>query len=283
MTFYIVIPAYNEEAYIEQMLQSLVDQSLTPEKAIVVNDGSTDRTQAIVDRFAASHSFISSLTLTSEDRHEPGSKVIAAFEEGYKTLGNSYDVLGKFDADIVLPKNYFQWMKEIFEADPNIGMAGGNLYIQKGNEWVYESISKKNKLRGPIKLYRKECFRAIGGLKKSIGWDTVDGLLARYHKWSVVTDETLRVKHLKPTGKVYSRAALRLQGEAMYKMRYGWLLSTIAIAKLALKKRSVSFFMHSFKGYLSASQNKVQPLVNADEGKFIRRLRWSGIRGKLTT
>ena len=53
------------------------------------------------------------------------------------------------------------------------------MYILKRNKWIYENISSKNHVRGPIKAYRKECFIDIGGLKAHVGWDTLDVLLAK--------------------------------------------------------------------------------------------------------
>ena len=74
-------------------------------------------------------------------------------------------------------------------------------------------------MRGPIKAYRAECFNDINALKSSIGWDTVDVLLAQKKGWLVYTDKDLIVKHLKPTGQKYSLNSKMLQGESLYKMR----------------------------------------------------------------
>ena len=178
-------------------------------------------------------------------------------------------------------KNYFENVLALFSSDEKLGIAGGNLYIEKENGWEFEAISEKTKVRGPIKLYRKKCFEDIGGLKKSIGWDTVDELLAQYHGWKVKTDTSLHVKHLKPTGKVYSKSSKYKQGEAFYKMRYGFWLTLIASAKLAFKKKSFSFFIDSMRGYFKAKKSNLEYLLSEEEGKFVRKLRWKKIREKL--
>ncbi len=41
----IIVPAYNVEAYIEECLNSLVNQTVRNHKIIIVNDGSTDKTE----------------------------------------------------------------------------------------------------------------------------------------------------------------------------------------------------------------------------------------------
>ncbi|MEM0518130.1 glycosyltransferase [Aequorivita flava] len=281
MNFYIVIPAHNEEAFIGKTLGSLVEQTLLPKKIVVVNDASTDGTQQIIDQFSEKYHFIKSEFHNSKKLHEPGSKVINAFYKGFETLDDDFDVICKFDADIILPPNYFEKIIELFSSDEKVGIAGGNLYIKVENEWKFENISKKTKVRGPIKLYRRKCFKEIGGLKKSMGWDTVDELLAQYHGWKVKTDPSLHVKHLKPTGKVYTKASKHKQGEAFYKMRYGFWLTLIASAKLASKKNSFSFFADTLKGYFKAKNAKLDFIVSEKEGEFIRNLRWKNIRKKL--
>ena len=281
MDFCIIIPAHNEEACLERCLKSFVEQTILPRKIVVVNDGSADGTQAIIDYFSENYSFIEGIYKQSEKMHTPGAKVVIAFYEGLETLDGDFDLIGKFDADLILPPNYFEKVLQLFSSDARIGVAGGNLYIEKDEHWEYENISKKTKVRGPIKLYRKECLEDIGGLKKSIGWDTVDELLAQYHGWKIQTDSSLHVKHLKPTGKVYTQAARYKQGEAFYKMRYGFLLTLIASSKLALKKRSFAYFLNCLKGYRKAKSQNLEYIVSVEEGEFIRNLRWRNIKTKI--
>ena len=281
MKIYIVIPAHNEEAFIGGMLQSIVEQAILPKKVVVVNDASTDGTQSIIQQFSEKYSFIETIFHDSKRHHEPGSKVVNAFYQGLETLDKKFDFIGKFDADIILPPDYFEKVIDLFTSDEKIGIAGGNLYIEKENNLEFEAISEKTKVRGPIKLYRKACFEEIGGLKKSIGWDTVDELLAQYYGWKIKTDTSLHVKHLKPTGKVYSKTSKYKQGEAFYKMRYGFWLTLIASAKLAFNKNNFQFFMDSMKGYSKAKKKKMEFIVSEKEGEFIRKLRWKNIQKKI--
>ncbi len=281
MNFQIIIPAHNEEAFLTQTLNSLVAQTLQPTKVIVVNDGSTDGTQTIINQFSAKHSFITSVTSNSKSKHEPGSKVINAFYTGFETLDENYDVICKFDADLIFPQHYLERISAIFQSNPKIGMVGGFCTIEKNGTWSVENLTNKDHIRGALKAYRKECFNQIGGLKNAMGWDTVDELLAKYHGWKVVTDQTLYVKHLKPTGATYTKAAKYKQGEAFYKMRYGFALTQIAALKLAAKKRSLSFYFNCMRGYLKAKKNKLSFLVTEEEGAFIRGLRWKNIKKKM--
>ena len=51
----IIVPVYNVSAFLPKCLDSLVNQTLTDIEIIVVNDGSTDNSQAIIDTYAANH------------------------------------------------------------------------------------------------------------------------------------------------------------------------------------------------------------------------------------
>lgn len=281
MNIYIIIPAHNEEQFIGKTLESLVAQSLLPKKIVVVNDHSTDSTGKIVQDFMARYDFITMTHSTSSEEHLPGSKVIQAFNQGLTALDYAYDIICKFDADLMFPENYIKSIVSIFQKNPKIGMTGGFCYIQKGGDWVLESLTNKDHIRGALKAYRQECFKAIGGLKPAMGWDTVDELLAQYHGWSVVTAETLKVKHLKPTGHTYNPKAKYKQGEAFYRMRYGFLITLIASIKLSLLKKRPILLKDYLAGFLKAKREGQSYLVSEQEGKFIRKLRWRKIREKL--
>ncbi|WP_400081072.1 glycosyltransferase family 2 protein [Winogradskyella sp. R77965] len=282
MNIYIVIPAHNEDHYIGKTLQSLVEQTLLPKRVVVVNDNSSDKTQSVVEEFTLKYSWISLVNSESSDIHLPGSKIINAFNKGFESLDDNYDIICKFDADLIFPNNYLEQITSHFITNPKLGMASGFCYIEKDNNWIIESLTNKDHIRGALKAYRKNCFEQIGQLKGSMGWDTVDELLAKYHGWEILTDETLHVKHLKPTGKSYNKASKYLQGEAMYKMRYGFWITLISSYKLAYKKGKFRLFRDYMSGYFKAKSNKTQFLVSKEEGKFIRDLRWKGILNKLT-
>nr|WP_321228172.1 glycosyltransferase family 2 protein [uncultured Psychroserpens sp.] len=281
MNFYIIIPAHNEEDSITQTLESLVDQSLPAKQIVVVNDNSTDDTQHIVEKYVNQHSNISTVNTTSSNEHLPGSKIINAFYKGFETLDQDYDVICKFDADLIFPKHYLEQLSNHFNQNERLGMVAGFCYIEKNNNWILENLTRKDHIRGALKAYRKQCFLDIGKLKPSMGWDTVDELLAKYYDWQLLTDDSLHVKHLKPTGISYNKASKYLQGEAMYKMRYGFAITLISALKLAYKKKSFTLFKNYMAGYFRAKKQGITPLVTEEQGQFIRKLRWDGMKEKL--
>jgi glycosyltransferase involved in cell wall biosynthesis len=281
LNIFIVIPAHNEEDSIGLTLDSLVMQSHLPKSVVVVNDNSTDDTEQIIEAFATKYSWITLVNSNSSNEHLPGTKIINAFYKGFDTLNDNYDVICKYDADLIFPKNYLETLVYHFNNDDKLGMIAGHCYIKKGDDWQLESLTSKDHIRGALKAYRKECFLEIGRLKRSMGWDTIDELLALYYGWTYKTDDSLKVKHLKPTGVYYNIKANYLQGEALYKMRFGFLLSFLSALKLAYKKKSITLFKNHISGYLKASKNKLEFLITEDQGRFVRKLRWMNIRKKI--
>ena len=282
MNYYIIIPAHNEQAFLKDALQSIVKQTVLPKKVIVVNDHSTDDTAAIIRQFSDQHPYIRGIDTRSSDQHMPGSKVVAAFNKGLSTLDDNYDFIVKLDADVVLPEHYFEKIISIFKSSNSVGIAGGFAY-EKNQQGVWELNHPMNTdhVRGAFKSYTKACFKAIGQLKTAMGWDTVDELLAQYHQFDIVTDPSLKVKHQRPIGKAYNKRARFLQGKAMYTMRYGFVITLIASVKMAAKQGKFQTIIDNLKGYFSAKKEHVPYLVNSEEGKFIRGLRWQNIREKL--
>ena len=281
MNFYIIIPAHNEADCIDKTLQSLVSQTYLPKKIIVVNDNSTDDTESVVQKFITQYPFIEIINKHSSAEHLPGSKVIRAFEKGLKKLDQNYDILCKFDADLIFPLNYLERLAEEFQLNEKLGMVGGFCYIKKQNDWQLETLTNKDHIRGALKAYRKDCFKAINGLQPSMGWDTVDELLCLYHGWEIKTLPDLKVKHLRPTGNTYNKAAKYKQGEAFYKLGYGFKITFIASLKLALKKKNIRLLKDYLIGFYKAKQKKLPSLVTPEEGKWIRKYRWKKMKEKL--
>lgn len=277
MKIYIVIPAHNEEDHIAKTLESLVNQQLKPAQVVVVNDNSTDRTAEIVNDFTQQYAWIQQVHKKSSEEHLPGAKIVEAFYLGYGVLDEDYDIICKYDADMIFEPKYLLKLSQHFKENNRLGMAAGQCYIKKGNQWALENLNKADHIRGSLKAYRKACFLEMGKIAKSIGWDTLDELMAQYHGWELKVDPTLKVKHLKPTGFNYSAGASRLQGVATYRMRLGLILTLIIGLKRAWVRSEARIFFSYIKGFLQAKREGIPFIVDPKQGKFLRNYRWKGI------
>lgn len=282
MNFCIIIPAHNEEEVIEKCLDSLINQSYPANEIIVVDDHSTDQTAQIVSKFTQVNPSIKLLHNTSSEAHQPGEKIINAFYKGVENIEYAYQVICKFDADLIFPPNYLSELKANFEANSKLGMLAGFCYIENEHgQWVKEKLTNDEHIRGPLKAYRKQCFEDIGGLIKAMGWDTLDELLARFQAWETKTLPQLHVKHLKPTGQRYSKELAKRFGSALYQMDYGLVLSFLSLLKIALLKKKLSFLIQGLTSYFKTIYKRPQKLVTKEEGRFIRNYRWKMIKIKI--
>ena len=58
MRYILITPARNEEKFIRKTLDSVVIQTVLPERWVIVDDGSTDHTAEIVESYAKRHPWI---------------------------------------------------------------------------------------------------------------------------------------------------------------------------------------------------------------------------------
>lgn len=287
MKFLLIIPTHNEEKNILFNLKSLQQQSFQDFLCIIVNDGSTDKTQEIAAEFIAENSLKFTLLNLESSKHEPGAKVVRTFNKGLETVDlNNFDIICKFDADIIFPSNYLQKINELYETQPKAGMVSGIVKIKKSifehalafdfnddkHQWKFENISSKNHVRGPIKSYRKECFLDMKGLRPVLGWDNIDVMLAKMNGWETVTLKDLWVKHLRPTAFQYQNQKAKKLGEYFYNIGLNLPLTFISSGKSSFKNRSISEFFTTIKSFLS---QKGERKLSAEEIKYIRNLRWS--------
>src|ERR1035441_6430352 len=90
----IITAAYNEDAYIERVIQSVIAQTAPPLRWVIVSDGSTDRTDAIVSEYAKQHDFIRLCRVTEKHARNFAAQVVA-IQAGIQQLkGLDYDFVG---------------------------------------------------------------------------------------------------------------------------------------------------------------------------------------------
>lgn len=272
----IIIPAHNEEQTISGVLESLCNQSHLPDAIIVVNDNSTDNTPLIVTDFQTKHRYVRLINFPLKSSRDVGAKVVAVFNHGLESIDlKEYDLISKFDADLIFPKNYLETIYKMFNNDPELGLAGGICMIKQDNVWVNEGISDFDHVRGPIKTYRTTAFLQIGGFKSILGWDVVDEYLLRYMNWKVVAVPSLHVRHLRPTNAEGNWRNLAIRGgEGMYQMRYGPIIGFISSMKRGLNRKPyfISGIM-TYLGYILAYFKNRETVVTKKQGVFIRKYR----------
>lgn len=280
MKFLIIIPAHNEQDNLPFTLDSLQQQSFKDFKVVIVNDGSTDRTSEIIRKYTDSDSRFETIDL-EKSAHQPGSKVVSAFKNGLKTQNiNDFEIICKFDADIILESNYLLEIEKAFADHPKYGLVGGLLYVEKNRDWVYEGNSNQHHVRGPMKAYRKECFEAIGGLRETLGWDNIDSILLKNMGWEEVVLPKLHVKLIKVKGADYTIKPADYYGRYFYFLGLNRFLTYVAAAKEAMKIKSPSFLFQIINAYEKCKSQNLELKISKDEQKVINEQRWSLFKKK---
>jgi glycosyltransferase involved in cell wall biosynthesis len=161
MEYDVVIPARNEEKYIEKTLQGLKRQSIPPNKIIVVNDGSFDLTSEIARRYA-------DVVVDLPDRGYSAlgtPEIPKVFNEGLKRVSPGTKYVLICGADAILPENFFEVIFSEMEKNPLMVIASGKLE----NDPAYEGLPPRG-----TRVVRVDFWREVNGLRypESLGWES---------------------------------------------------------------------------------------------------------------
>jgi poly-beta-1,6-N-acetyl-D-glucosamine synthase len=271
MTNYVAItPARDEELLLPQLINSMTRQTRLPDRWIIVNDGSSDGTAAIIDRAARLHPWI-------EAHHRPRNRPRAEGGESVlkqllpPQLADGYGYVLRLDADLSFNGNFVQLFFEEFAADPKLGIAGATLYEPDGDGWR-EIRTPRFHTRGAAKMYSASCFKAIGGLDGGLGWDTIDEATALMLGFVTRSFRGIHAYHHRPQAGAGGKWRGRLAaGRAAYRAGYSPLFM-IARAGAHMGARpflvgGVLMLSGFFEGYLRRLPRAASPALI----KFVHR------------
>lgn len=190
MRIAIVVPFLNEERFLGTLLESLAAQTRLPDRVLLVDDGSTDRSADIAQPFADTHD---SVDLLRRPRRPPErdrlltASELRSFQWAVEQLDEPYDVVAKLDADLRLPPCMLAELERRFMADPQLGLAGAFLSEEDPDGRLRRHRCPPGNVEGPTKFYRAECLEAISPLPAILGWDTIDEARIRMLGWRTQT------------------------------------------------------------------------------------------------
>tara|TARA_B100000809_G_scaffold95167_1_gene93850 strand:+ start:1630 stop:2703 length:1074 start_codon:yes stop_codon:yes gene_type:complete len=171
----ICVAARNEEKYIARCLDALLNLNfpINDYRICVADDGSTDSTFFIVEKYVEKHFQISVLKVNQEDRRTKGkARALAQITDDL-----SCDYLAFTDADVVVSKD---WLSNMLGAIGSLGMISGTTLINQkgcfakwqGMDWLLSQlqvqlsmffIQKCPTAMGNNMLVRTSCYNAVGG------------------------------------------------------------------------------------------------------------------------
>ena len=177
MKYVLITPAHNEESFIEKTLESVIVQTALPERWVIVNDGSTDRTADIVLGYTKRYSWIELIQRSQRlDRNFAGKA--HAFNAGFEAVWSCpFEVIGNLDADISFERDYFEFLMAKFSEFPRLGVAGTPMQEARYHA-VKDSFYNENDVFGACQLFRRACFDDVGGYTP-IQWGGIDWVAVR--------------------------------------------------------------------------------------------------------
>jgi hypothetical protein len=186
MRMAVVIPFLDEEAYMGFLLASLEGQERPPDRLLLVDDGSRDRSFELAEEFAARHEWAVALRRpqreVASDRLSQAAE-LAAFTWAVEQLEEPWELVAKLDADLQLVPGLFDELERRFEQDPRLGIAGAYLSVPGPDDTPQRERCPPGHVRGATKFYRRECFEQVFPIPQTLGWDTIDEVTARMHGW----------------------------------------------------------------------------------------------------
>ena len=275
MKYVLITPAHNEEAFIEKTLASMVAQTILPERWVIVDDGSTDRTAEIVDRYAARCPWIEFVRLPQRRDRNFASKahvVNAAFQRA-KLL--QFEIAGNLDADISFEPDYMEFLLRKFSEDSLLGVAGTPFTQDGGYDSARDSFEGESYVAGGVQMFRAKCFADVGGYVplRGGGIDWIAVTTARMKGWKVQSFREKRFHHYRTLGTAERSAvgAAYEYGRRAYTLGSSPIWQSIRCLYRMKQKPYIVGGVALFVGYFWASVRRLKRPVNREMIRFYRR------------
>lgn len=200
--YILITSARNEEALIARTLDSVVTQTRLPERWIIVDDGSTDRTAEIAESYAKFFPWIILIRNPRREGRNFAAKADAVNGALAQMQDLKFDVLGNLDADTSFEPDYMKFLMQKFSGDQRLGVTGTPFTQDGGYDSTRDSFEGENYVAGPIQLFRRDCFREIGGYvaNPAGGVDWIAVMTARLKGWNVRSFAEKRYHHHRSMG-----------------------------------------------------------------------------------
>src|SRR5579863_7315394 len=152
--YVVITPARNEIEHLQKTIDSVAAQTVLPERWVLVDDGSTDGTGALLDGAGKKYPWIRVIHRADRGFRKSGGGVIEAFYEGYNALQcNDWNFLVKLDGDLSFAFDYFR-------NDPKLGIGGGEIHHNISGKLKLEENPRFH-VRGATKIYTRSCWEGI--------------------------------------------------------------------------------------------------------------------------
>ena len=282
MKYVLITPARNEGAFIKKTLDSMLVQTVRPERWVIVDDGSIDNTAEIVVPFAQQVSWIELLRREQRaDRNFAGK--VYAFKAGLERVQSiDFDIIGNLDADISFDSDYLEFLIRKFEEDPKLGVAGTPFTENSGYDTTRDSFEGENHVAGGCQLFRRQCFEEIGGYvpNRVGGIDWVAVTTARMRGWKTRSFPEKRFHHYRSLGTAERSvlSSLFSYGEKDYYLGGSPVWQVFRVMYRMAKRPILIGGLALLSGYCWAALRRMQRPVSRELIRFHRREQMKKLR-----
>jgi glycosyltransferase involved in cell wall biosynthesis len=273
MKYVLITPARNEEAFIEKTLASMLAQTMSPERWVIVDDGSTDKMAEIVENYARRCPWIEIVRRPQRLDRSFAAKV-HAFNVGLeRTWALKFDVIGNLDGDLSFDAEYLEFLMRKFAEDPKLGVAG-TPFLENGYDSAKDSFEGENHVAGGCQLFRRECFQEIGGYvpNHAGGIDWIAVTTARMRGWKTRSFPEKRFQHYRPLGTAERNVlgSLFSYGEKDYYLGGSPVWQLFRVAYRMVKPPVVTGGLALLSGYCWAALRRIKRPVSRELMRFHR-------------
>jgi glycosyltransferase involved in cell wall biosynthesis len=251
----------------------MLAQTILPKRWIIIDDGSTDRTRALIAAAAAKSPWIEPYNLPKRTKREAGGEA-AVKHVLSQTSWDNCGYLMRLDADVTFGPEYASLLLAEFRKDRLLGIAGGSIYEKPRGRWrLVEAPSFDTP--GASKFYSRSCYEAIGGLEGDLGWDTIDDMRALMRGYRTKRFGHIHVFHHRVMGSSRGLWRGRLRaGEAAYNVGYLPLFMLARAAYRTFDEPWIAGALLLLIGYLRPWLTHRRPLAEPELIRFVRAQQW---------
>ena len=188
----VIVPVYNVEEYLEECLESIKQQTFTDIEVILVNDGSTDGSREICERFCQKDSRFKLINQENQGQSVARNRGVKESVGKFIMFVDSDDVINKNLLEVLLP-----YMKtEVGIVECRMTRKKEEFYLNKPSKIVFKGNAKEAILNCieikevkfcPVtKLYRREIVEKVPFLEGYIYEDVFTGINYLKHMRKIV-------------------------------------------------------------------------------------------------
>ena len=154
----VIVPCYNQAQYLDECLQSVLDQTYTDWECIIVNDGSPDHTEEIAKKWTEKDSRFKYL-------YKENGGLSSARNAGIEMAKGEWIL--PLDADDKIGNQYLELAEKEFGKDYTVIYCEAELFGNETGKWhlpefSLENLAKKNCIFCSA-FYKKEDWKKVGG------------------------------------------------------------------------------------------------------------------------